>query len=628
MSAIFGCVCSDGAAPQLALMQPSMADWGRDGLQLCQQGTAGFALALTHNTPQAHFETLPRWLETQQLLFCAAARLDNREDLCRVLNIAPAEREHMADGELALRAYLRWGENCPQHLLGDWALAAWQQREQRLFLARDHMGNTALYFSQALTGGGFAFAATPTALHALGVPRRLNELYLARRLTSLHADRDLQTIALDVQRLAPAHALTLSPSGLRSWCYWRPEDIVEHRNARPDDACAGMLELYTQAVASRCRSARPVASTLSGGLDSGSVTALAARHLAARGLRLGAFTQIPLYDTRAVLGPRMFGDEREFAQCTAAGLPNVDHQLLPSAHVSPMEGLLRLLKLLDQPAHAANNFFWLHDLLHTAQTQGYGVLLTGQGGNGGISWPGAPELASLPAVWRAAGWKAALRRQLPRTLLRRVLLLRSGQRDWSHTAISPDFARRVGLAEQEALSIGTCEPAEAGWRTPRDKHLALVRQMRLGMVGETWASCGAAYALDIRDPTLDVRVLEYTLALPDTLFYNAAGGNRLLIRGATHGILPERVRLNSKVGCQAADLAYRLQSCAAQVEAALATAAIGPAGDYVHLDRMRAVWQAVREHPEAPGNTQRAVSILLRGLMAALWLNRVYDGTA
>ena len=73
--------------------------------------------------------------------------------------------------------------------------------------------------------------------------------------------------------------MTVTPQGTRVWRYWRLEDTPELRLTSREEYVEGFLEVYDRAVRDRLRSHRPVGVTLSGGLDSGSVTALAARAL-------------------------------------------------------------------------------------------------------------------------------------------------------------------------------------------------------------------------------------------------------------------------------------------------------------------------------------------------------------
>lgn len=621
MSGIFGLIHDAGEAASLARlqkMQSAMAHWGPDGGGLWRDDHCALGQRLLYNTPEAVHERLPRWVPEARLAITAEARIDNRDELCDHFAIPRAERPTTPDSDLILRAYLKWGEASPEHLLGDWSFAIWHPDARKLFLARDHHGNTSLcYWRQ---GEQFAFASAPQALHAIGAPRRLNELYLAQVLISWPAYHGPQTIDLDIQRLPPAHALTLTPQGTCIWRYWRLEDTPELRLPRREDYVQGFLEVYDEAVRCRLRSYRPVGVTLSGGLDSGSVTALAARELARQGQRLTAFTAVPRYDTTRTVGPKRFGDETEYAAATAAFCGNVDHVLLDSAQVTPMTGIHRTLAIMPEPAHAASNYFWITDLLEQARAAGLGTLLTGQGGNATVSWTGAPELRSRLAAFRQGGWKAGIRHNLPLSLLRPLMRLRAPGQDWSGAAIHPDFARRMALSARRLAAIGQDVTLQDSWRGPRDKRYAII-QPGARRVGDLWAQRGAAAGLEVRDPTLDQRVMAYTLAVPDAVFDAEDGMDRWLMRQTMTGWLPDAVRLNARRGRQSADLAGRLLASAAEVEAALAVVESSPANDYLEVAKMRRAWADVQQDVTAL-STHRAGAILLRGLMAGLFLNR------
>ena len=595
-----------------------MASWGPDGGDRWHDAHCGLGQALLFNTPEAVHERLPRWVAEARLAITAEARLDNRDELCDHFAIPPVERPTTPDGELILRAYLTWGEACPDRLLGDWSFAIWHPEERRLFLARDHQGNTSLcYWRQ---GDRLAFASDPQALHAIGAPRRLNELYLAQLLISWPAYHGPQTIDLDIQRLPPSHAITITPKGSRVWRYWRLEDTPELRLPTREDYVEGFLEVYDKAIRCRLRSHRPVGVTLSGGLDSGSVTALAARELAHTGRRLTALTAVPLYDTSQSVGTNRFGDETGFAAATAAAWGNVVHVPLESAGVTPVQGIQRQLALLSEPSHAASNYFWIHDLLDQARARGLGTLLTGQGGNATVSWTGAPELRSTLAAFRHSGLKAGIRRITPFWALRPWRRLRASGQTWSGSAIHPAFARRIGLDQQRIAALGSDPHAPDTWREPRDKRFAII-QPGAGRVGDLWARHGAAAGLEVRDPTLDKRVMTYTLSVPDPVFDAQEGTDRWLIRHAMTGLLPDEVRLNRRRGRQSADLAGRLLASAAEVEAALVAAEATPANNYVDVAKMRRAWADVRKEITVL-STHRAGTILLRGLMAAFFLNQ------
>ncbi len=192
----------------LTKMTEAMAFWGPDGRGQIASGPVGFGQLMLYNTPEAHLEQLPRQTASG-LLLTAEARIDNRAELCQIFNIPHPDREQTTDSQLIELAYEKWGEACPDHLLGDWSFAIWNPQTHRLFLARDHYGNTALYYFQ--DANRFIFASSREALLAVGVPRRLNELYLAQVLVNWPAYELERSIDLDIYRLPSAQAMQITP---------------------------------------------------------------------------------------------------------------------------------------------------------------------------------------------------------------------------------------------------------------------------------------------------------------------------------------------------------------------------------------------------------------------------------
>ena len=107
-------------------------------------------------------------------------RLDNRPDL-----IAQLDAEHKAsDDELLALAWLKWGEHCPEKLIGDFALAVVSPRAGTIFLARDVMGVKPLYYRADGHGVFFANSAAAFKPIKLGALTRSRE-WMARYLVDL-----------------------------------------------------------------------------------------------------------------------------------------------------------------------------------------------------------------------------------------------------------------------------------------------------------------------------------------------------------------------------------------------------------------------------------------------------------
>ena len=186
MSGIFGIVNRSGASlapPAMENMASSLAPWEGHGFHTWQSEIAGLGVATLVTTPEAGYECLPRYDRVSGIAFAAAGRIDNRAELGDALGIPQSEQPRLSDGEFMLQAYLRWEARAATYLFGDWAFAAWHPAERKMFLARDHLGNTSLfYYADTNT---LAFAPTHQALLNLNLfPVELDELYLAQILVS------------------------------------------------------------------------------------------------------------------------------------------------------------------------------------------------------------------------------------------------------------------------------------------------------------------------------------------------------------------------------------------------------------------------------------------------------------
>ena len=286
MSGICGILKLDGAFPastDLTAMTSLLERRGPEGTWHFTSGPVALGHTLLATTPEALVEQLPLTDPATGCTITADLRLDNRDELIAALGLQD-ETRILGDGELVLRAYLHWGEDCLRHLLGDFAFAIWDPRHQKLFCARDHLGMKQLVYCH-VADKVFAFASEPRAVLAVDdVPRRINEGRIADFLEDyLEGVDHSSTFFEGVFRLPPAHCLSVDADGLRQRRYWElragPELRLESDQAYAD----GLLQVLTQAVASRLRCVGPVGSMLSGGMDSGSVSAIASRLLAQQG---------------------------------------------------------------------------------------------------------------------------------------------------------------------------------------------------------------------------------------------------------------------------------------------------------------------------------------------------------
>lgn len=154
------------------------------------------------------------------------SRLDNRPELLRELGITKAT-DGTGDGELLLAAYQRWGVDCANRLLGDFAFAIGNARKQRLFCARDPVGVRPFYFHHA-PSHLFVFGSEPKAsLQVAQVPRDLDEGRIGDCLDDDMEYYDYTSSFFSaIKRLQPAHHMQVDDSGMRQARYWRPTDAL------------------------------------------------------------------------------------------------------------------------------------------------------------------------------------------------------------------------------------------------------------------------------------------------------------------------------------------------------------------------------------------------------------------
>lgn len=352
---------------------------GDDGSGIWIDGPVGLGHRMRWTTPESLIETLP-WKspESSSVITCDA-RIDNRDQLIPQLPFTNKSTDEITDSEIILRAYERWGEDCLPRLVGDFVFAIWDSSRKRLFCARDPLGIKHFYYYYK-PGVAFALASEIKALLRLAVvPCELNEDGLADYL-AIHTEDKEQTLYKGVLRLPSASALSLSQGGFRIWEYWQPkEQEVRLRNS--SEYHEAFREKLTEAVDCRLRSAYPIGSTLSGGLDSSAVVCIASRQLRKEGKPpLETFSGI--FPSVAKVDPRI--DETRYIRSvvdTSGCRPhfvNVDD-------VSPLKNLDMIVGHADHPVGYVN-LYMSSEIYRAAQRENVRVMLSGHDGDCTVSY--------------------------------------------------------------------------------------------------------------------------------------------------------------------------------------------------------------------------------------------------
>jgi len=537
VSGIYGVVALDGAPvarETLAPMAAAMSFYGPDGHgQWCGE-SAGLGHLMLHVAPESLSERQPASLRAApHLIIAADARIDNRDELFDALGVPRAGRDQTPDSSLILLAYERWGEQCPKRLLGDFAFAIWNNRERTLFCARDPFGCKPFVYHYS--DRRFIFASDVNGVLARLETASLNEPLIAAylQMKTYHAEKKL-TFFENIVKLEPAHSATLSAAGLKTSRYWSPEEVGEVRLPDERDYADQLAFLFRQAMQCRVRSAFPVGSHLSGGLDSSSVTILASRLLRARGKELATFSWSPAPDVFASGHP-----EGEYARIDAiCRQENISCEYLPATTASVIETFQRdfTVEPMAMMAREAN-------VQARAKSRQVRVILSGWGGDDAVTCGAVTSPVEFLHNRQWSGFRAAARSRPIAGLLRELAVvslpdslyaLTTGNafQTLKNPCIGPEFAHRY---QQEVRAM----------RAPLFRRLPGIRANmcryldngHLTMRMEHWAGSGARNGLVYRYPMLDRRLVEFALGTISSQF-KPRDQRRSQFRNAAADLLP------------------------------------------------------------------------------------------
>jgi asparagine synthase (glutamine-hydrolysing) len=325
----------------------------------------GFAhqrLSIIDLTPTGH---QPMTIDDGRLWIVYNGEIYNYLELRKELVSKGHDFHSTSDTEVILHLYQEEGEDCVSRLNGMFAFAIWDKEQRCLFAARDHFGIKPFYYF--LHKNTFAFASEIKALFKTDViAPGVNPNGMADFLTFQFCMGD-KTLFKHVHKLMPGHILSLKLDGnLMTKQYWHLDFTVD------TDHTAVYFEhqlerLLKDSVRLQLRADVPVGAHLSGGLDSSTVTCLAASQLDQKIQTFtGAFRDGPQYD------------ESYFAKLVSKQTGSIHHEIYPTA-TQFVESMPKIIFAMDEPA-AGPGIFPQYYVSRLAR-QNVKVVLGGQGGD-------------------------------------------------------------------------------------------------------------------------------------------------------------------------------------------------------------------------------------------------------
>lgn len=430
-----------------------------------------------------------------------------------------------SDTETLLVGYARWGHGVVDHLKGMFAFAIFDAARNELFLARDRLGQKPLYY--AAEKGRVRAASEVKVL--LDGSREITPGAISGYL-QWGASPESALVHNNIQVLPAGHAMTIAHDGeMKMWRYWpsRPAFISQSENV-----VSRLRVLLDTAVDEHLLSDVPVASFLSGGIDSSIVTALAAQKLEHKLQTYSVGFELAEFDESAIA--------QEIAQRYGT-----DHHQIRLSENEVIESVTEAVDKLDLPSVDAINTYIV---ARAVAAHGVKVALSGLGGDelfGGYpSFRDVPRLQLLSALPPFLRWIVSL----PTGFGNRLAdLPRTGNpgelAQWRRRFFTDAMLRRAGLPiTREPLDQSVALPDDFA-RISWTELTGYMRRMLLRDADQM----SMAVSLEMRVPFLDHELVEHVLGLPVAVKKNYPGVKGLLVE-ACRDLLPTSVYDRPKAG--------------------------------------------------------------------------------
>jgi asparagine synthase (glutamine-hydrolysing) len=544
MSGIVAIINLDGrpvTPSQLDSMAAALAHRGVDGCRLHCQDSVGLGHLALHTTPESVTERQPWSDEGGEIWVLFDGRADNREELEKAVDARGLRLRNSSDVELVLRSYQAFGLDFAERILGDFALLIWDGRERRLIGARDIVGERPFYYARV---GSTVFVASEirALLTQPDISRDPNLGMVAEHL----ADRVVtpsETLFQSIRSLQPAHLLIATATNEKTSRYWSPDLRRDLHLADDREYGEHFGEIFREVVKCRLRSVGPIATDLSGGLDSSSVVSMIQDLQGAGAVEGDGFEYLSL------VFPDEPCDESQWIEAVERRW-NLRTNRLEPTKIRPHQCRRQVAFYRDLPDYP--NGTMSDELRLLARDRGCRVRITGLGGDEWLA--GSPrhttdflrkgQLIHLARQLRADAiglnttrtgllWRSLVP-LIPEPIRKARRRLRS--RDPMPPWLGPALRKNVDLSAR-----GQPKADKTGFRSHAQANIAALLSNGFAVHrAEMEERAAAAAGLELREPFMDRRIIEFALALPEEQRWRGMR-RKFVLRTAMAELLPPEV---------------------------------------------------------------------------------------
>ena len=530
-------------------------------------------------TEENKSEVLP--LHNNGLILVADAILDNREELIEVFSRDDSKvNKNITDSELILMSYKKWGEDCPKYLLGDFNFVILNEKKQELFCVRDHMGSRSFYYT--FNNGVFAFGTLSNLIFPKVYNDGLNERWLTDFFAlagPMHNSEAKETIYNGIYQVEAATTMIVKKDGITTNKYWNPlKDLKPLNLKNHEEYKKKFLEIFKEAVNCRLRTCGDVGIMVSGGLDSGSIAAIATKTLKEQGKVLKGYSFVPLNSYKNKVVDGRIADESDFVEILKNYCGNLQVEYCRNDGINSLTNIDEFISIFEQPIKTIENSYWVTGMAKKCSEENVKVMLVGQNGNVSISFGDffthiqtllhEGNIVEIIKEVNAANKRYGKpKKQIYSTIFANSIpySIRKFRHRKEYTVenrvedsvVKLDLAKKYNV--EKRFEENDYNPIIAKTKTLKQIRKNILDAATLSHIAIMETKDSLKYGIIKRDPTKDKRIMEFCLSIPSGEYVHE-GEERYLIRSAMEGYLPEEIRTNwRKRGRQSADWVDRLK---------------------------------------------------------------------
>lgn len=275
MSVICGIISFDGTSvkkEEIQKMLDSIQNIDHDTKSIWIGKNLGFGHNMFCTTPESLHESQPLISQNGNVILTSDSRIDNRDELFEKLEINKYDFDIVTDTDLILWSYEKWGKECIQHLIGDFAFALWDVIRQELVCSRDRLGIRPFYFYMKESMLCFA-SDIRMLIEVIGILPE-PDLESIKSFAHFGTIGYEKTMYENIYRIPPAHTYSFTNKVIEKQRYWFPEQIKQNRDISLIDASKKVRQLLSESIYARLRVSGKIGCELSGGIDSTSIAFL------------------------------------------------------------------------------------------------------------------------------------------------------------------------------------------------------------------------------------------------------------------------------------------------------------------------------------------------------------------